>query len=288
MRRPARPRFSRDLTARLTALGAASLLLLLALMLGACGDSGDDSSTTASTAPGQTSVSLTAEEQDYLAEKGTLQVGAFKDYPPFGFVDDSGQPVGMSIDFWNLIADRLGVQVAFSPELFADQLDGLKEGRFDSLAGIFPLEERRQWFDFSGPYTVISTRIYVTTDNADKTTLDSLKGLKVAVVAGDSSEAIAKEAGLTTVPFDGYAEAVKSLDTGDAQALILDELVADYYINQFGLGGKVTSVGEPVDEGEMTLPVLKGDATLLAILNKGIDTVSVSEWQAIRSKWLGK
>ena len=258
-------------------------------MLGACGEKTTSSSTTPSATATSAASDLTQAEKDYLAEKGTLQVGAFVDYPPFGFVDGSGKAIGMSIDYWNLVAERLGVKVEYTPELFADQLDGLKQDRFDSLAGIFPLEERRQWFDFSNPYTTVDTRIYVTSDlAADHTTLDSLKGLTVAVVKDDSSQEIADKAGLTTAVFDSYEQAVTALDTGDAQALILDELVAEYYIKQHKLQSKVTAVGEPVDEGQMTMPVLKGDTVLLGILNKGIGMVGDSEWEAIQEKWLGE
>ena len=82
---------------------------------------------------------LTKGQMDWLDRHKEVQVGAFNDYPPFGFVDASGQAQGMSIDFWNMMTQKLGFEVKFHPTAFAQQLEGLKSGRFDSLAGIFPL-----------------------------------------------------------------------------------------------------------------------------------------------------
>jgi hypothetical protein len=69
---------------------------------------------------------------------------------------------------------------------------------------------------------------------------------------------------------------------------ILDQLVADYYIKQLKPSGKVKAVGEPVAEGQMTLPVRKDGTVLLGILNKGIEMVGDSEFEGIYEKWMGQ
>ena len=272
-------------------------LLAAAALLGACGQqeaaspspsASASASASAAASPAASPGALTAAEQDWLAQKGTLQIGAFNDYPPFGFADESGQAVGIAADYWNLVGERLGVEVAFTPELFADQLDGLKQGRFDSLQGIFPLPEREQWFAFSRAYYIIDTRIYVDAAHTASTTLKSLKGLKVAVVDGDSGQQLADDAGLSTLVVKGYPQAVKAVAAGAAQATILDELVGDYYIKELKLAKKVKAVGKPVASGEMTMPVRKEDTMLLGILNKGIEMVGDSEFEGIYEKWMGK
>jgi ABC-type amino acid transport substrate-binding protein len=260
------------------------VLALASIALSGCG--ADEAVTPSPSASSPTA--LTAAEQDWLAQKGTLQVGSFSDYPPVGFVDKNGEAAGIAVDYWNLVADRLGVKVAFTPVLFAEQLDGLKQGRFDSLQGIFPLPEREEWFAFSTPYTTIDTRIFVDAAHMDSTTLESLKGLKVAVVDGDSGQQLADNAGLTTLVVKSYPEAVAAVASGKAQAMIMDEFVAEYYITESDVSAKVKAVGEPVAAGEMTLPTRKDDTVLLGILNKGVGMVDESEAQAIADKWLGR
>lgn len=270
----------------------AGVLLLAAVALAACGSSGTSDTSSgetpaASPAASAATASLTEEERAWLDDKGTLKVGAFDDYPPFGFVDDSGEAVGIAADYWRLLGERLGVGIEFSPVQFADQLDGLKAGIYDSLQGIFPLESRKEWFAFGPPYLDIPTRMFTTAaEAAAVTSLDSLNGLKVAVVEGDSGQQIADDAGLQTLVVPGYADAVKAVADGSAGAAILDELVGVYYVNQFGYADDVGPAGPAVDEGQMTLPVQKDDTILLGILEKAQQSISGQELDDIVSNWL--
>ncbi len=229
---------------------------------------------------------LTKKQRAWLEERGTLRIGVFNDYPPFGFVGGSGRPEGMSIDYWQLMSARLGMPVEFHPALFNNQLEGLKNGRYDSLAGIFPLEERRQFFGFSRPYTTIRTCIYVKARYSHVNGLSDLKGLKVGVVEGDSGQVIARKAGLDPLSFTTYLEAILSLADGETEAIIMDDLVVGYFASKYKLGQKITKAGEPVDEGQMSLPVQKGNAILLGILNKGVRVISKEEWKRIEDRWV--
>lgn len=287
--RPRAQRVQSRRPAALRGLCASACILAAAALLGACGQQETASSSpSAPASPASSPGSLTTAEKDWLAQKGTLQIGAFNDYPPFAFLDKSGQAVGIAVDYWSLVAERLGIAVAFTPELFADQLEGLRQGRFDSLQGIFPLPEREQWFAFSHPYFAIDTRIYVDAAHAERTTLKSLKGLEVAVVDGDSGQAIADKAGLSTLVVKGYPDAVKAVASGKAQATILDQMVADYYIKEFKVTAKVKPAGKAVASGLMTMPLRKDDTVLLGILNKGIAMVGDSEFEGIYEKWMGQ
>ncbi len=230
---------------------------------------------------------LTKGEREWLDRHKEVQVGAFNDYPPFGFVDATGQAQGMSVDFWKLMTSKLGFQVKFHPAAFADQLEGLKKGRFDSLAGIFPLEERKKFFAFTKEYTIIATNIYVGPKYAGLKGLTDLKGLRVGGVEGDSGKVIAEKAGLNPKGFMSYLSAIQALAREEIDAIIMDELVVNYYSVQNKLEDKIKRIGQPVDQGRMTLPVAKENTILLGILQKGISLVSSEEWQKIRQKWVG-
>lgn len=234
-------------------------------------------------------ITLTAEEQAYLKDLGTLQVGSFNNYAPFSFLDESGEPVGIAADYWELVADQLGVTVEYFPSPISEQIASLRSGDLDTLQGIFVLPEREEWFAFTAPYLTIQNRIYVDKQRVTASTLEDLKaqGLVVAVVAADSSLMNANEAGLETLVVPGYEEAVDALAAGDAQAMILGELVAEYYIAAKDLGGRLGAVGEPVYEGAMGLPVQKDDTILLGILNKAVAALD-GAGENLKADWLGR
>ena len=48
-----------------------------------------------------------------LATKRPIVVGADRDYPPYEFLDRSGQPAGFNVDLTRAIADLMGMTVEF-------------------------------------------------------------------------------------------------------------------------------------------------------------------------------
>jgi ABC-type amino acid transport substrate-binding protein len=230
---------------------------------------------------------LTAPERAWLEKKGVLNIGVFEDYPPFGFMDETKRPVGMSIDYWNLLAQKLKLKIKFSPAEFDKQLKGLEGGQFDSLAGIFPLPERQKVFDFTKSFYAINTDLFISPGLGNITSLKNLPSVPVGVVQGDSSQEVAKKAGLEMKVFNGYLETVMALANGKVKAIILDDPVVAYYIKVKGLESKIRKVPQPVAQGWMTLPVKKDNIQLFNILNKGISLISPQEWQTIEQKWVG-
>ncbi|MDD2904487.1 MAG: transporter substrate-binding domain-containing protein [Syntrophales bacterium] len=231
---------------------------------------------------------LTPEDRAWLQKKGVLNIGVFKGYPPFGFVDQDGKPVGMSIDYWNLLAQKLKINVKFHPVTFVKQLKGLESGEFDSLAGIFPMPDRQKTMDFTRSFYSINTSLFVAPDLKGIRSLKDLPDIAVGVVEGDSSQDLAQKANLKTQVFTGYEETVMALATDKVKAIILDEPVLAYYIKTKGLEGKIRKVPQLLMQGWMTLPVKEGNSQLLEILDKGIAEVSPKEWRAIEEKWVGR
>lgn len=231
---------------------------------------------------------LTPAQRAWVKEHGPVKVGVFKDYPPFGFVDAHGKVRGMSVDFWRLLSQKVFVPVSFECAEFAEQLKGLESGRFDSLAGIFDLPSRAKHFDFTKPYYTINTYIWVGPGQPEVQGWAGLKDLRVGVVEGDSGQVLARQNGLKPRAYANYPEVVDALAKDEVQAMVMDELVAAYYLNQRNLEGMVRHTGEPVAGGRMCLPVKKGQAMLLAILNKGVAAISPAEIKAIQKRWLGR
>ncbi|PMQ01274.1 MAG: hypothetical protein CBR30_07190, partial [Dictyoglomus sp. NZ13-RE01] len=43
--------------------------------------------------------------------ENSLKIVIDKDYPPFTFINEKGQLVGISVDFWRLWSERMGIKV---------------------------------------------------------------------------------------------------------------------------------------------------------------------------------
>ncbi|MEW5914238.1 MAG: transporter substrate-binding domain-containing protein [Thermodesulfobacteriota bacterium] len=231
---------------------------------------------------------LGRQERAWVKEHGPVKVGVHQNYPPFSFLEQDGKPAGICIDLWRFMADKLKFKVQFFPLDMQQQQDDLQAGRLDSLGGIFPLASRKATMDFSAPYYAVSTSIFVNIQTKNVSKLADLAALKVGAVQGDSGQTICAAGGIKPQLFTGYGDAVLALGQGRLQAIVMDEPVVLYYRRKLGLLDKVEwATGRPVvDRNDLALPVKKGNAVLLRILNKGLAAAGGSEMQRIRERWV--
>src|SRR5690349_24305252 len=68
---------------------------------------------------------------DNVLKSKTLKVAIPTDYPPYGSVDKTMQPVGLDIDMARLIATRLGVKVELVPVTSANRIPYLQTKKAD-------------------------------------------------------------------------------------------------------------------------------------------------------------
>jgi ABC-type amino acid transport substrate-binding protein len=95
------------------------LVIIAALLLAACGSSGDDGA------------SSTESVADRVASTGTVRIGVRNDNPPMSFIDDNGDWVEFDLELAQLMADELGSEIVeFDDKLAAVQAlrDGAVEG----------------------------------------------------------------------------------------------------------------------------------------------------------------
>lgn len=249
---------------------------------------------------------LSESQKSWLQNKGVLKLG-YSDYPPYGFINEEGEADGILIDIWKLLKKKLSgrdYKFDFQPIVkpFYDQLKGLEEGQFDSLSGIFPLEDRKEKFDFTREITElpVQTRVYASVNykNLDNLkTVADLKGLKVGVVKGDSSHVFAQEQRLRSIAYDSYLETIMALSgelgegegkksaTNEVDVIILDQPVVDWYRNKFLWREKIKDTSIKIDQRNLALPVKKGNIELRDILDIGISQITQEEWDKLRKKY---
>ncbi len=246
---------------------------------------------------------LSESQKKWLKSKGVLKLG-YSDYPPYGFINDKGEPDGILFDVWKLLKKKLSGpdhKFDFQPFVkpFYIQLKDLGNGEFDSLTGIFPLASRKDKFDFTNEltYLPIQTRVYYTSpEYRNLKTIADLKGLKVGVVKGDSSHNFAQHHRLRFVAYSSYLETIMALsgelaedegrktDKKEVDIIILDQPVVDWYREKFGWKEKIKS-SIKIDQRNLALPVRKGNIELRDILDIGISLISKEEWNKLRDDY---
>ena len=126
--------------------------------------------------------------QDTLAkikEKGVLSVGVKNDYKPWGFLDPSGQIVGLEIDLAKEIAQKIGVKLEMTPVIAANRIEFLRQGRIDViLATLGDTADRRKQIGMIEPNYYAGATNVLAPKSAGLKQWTDLKGKKVCGVQG--------------------------------------------------------------------------------------------------------
>ena len=212
-----------------------------------------------------------------IKENKKLVVAVSPDYPPFEFktlVDGKDQVVGSDIKLAQAIANELGVKLEVTTMSFDNVLSSLQSGKADlAISGISVTDERKKTFDFSDPYYETQNAIIVRKDQESTySSLDALKGKKVAVQKGTIEEGLAKKQlkDSTVISLTAMGEAINEVKSGQVDAVDLEKPVAEGYVAQ-NSDLVLASVALKVDDGDAkAVAMAKGNDKLKEAVNKVI------------------
>jgi len=230
-----------------------------------------------------------------IKARGKLIVGTSADWPPFEYIDERGEVVGIDIEIAKRIAAELGVELEIKDMKFAALIEALKNGLVDIvIADMTPTPEREQVVDFSIPYYFSKGNALITLKGKEVTSINDLKGKKVGVQLGTIQQEWAQENLkdiATIVTYDKvYPEMIMALKRGDISAIIVGDIIGNVLIKKDPELTIAMYVGGEQVGGAVALP--QGAEDLKYIVNKVIDKLMTSgELRKIFedqiSKWLG-
>ncbi len=235
--------------------------------------------------------SLSACQQDLrlIPNSGLSVVRVVMDnnYPPFTFLDQDGNLHGILIDRWNLWEKKTGIKVEITGLDWSTALERMQAGEFDVIDTLFFTESRARIYDFSEPYQEIDVPIYFDNNISGIVNADSLKGFSVAVKSQDAAIDYLLEHGITNLAeYDSYESIIQAAANHEVVVFVIDKPPADYFLYLYGIQQDFNST-ESLYSGAFHRAVLKGNTTLLGIVEDGFARISEAEYNAIDRKWYG-
>lgn len=125
-----------------------------------------------------------------------IKIGVSADYPPFAFVDESGEFTGFAIDVDREIAKRLGVELEVMDVPYDTLYTALQEGKYDVADGNHMwTEEREEIMDMPRPYFITKNALLVAEDfdESQIQTVEDVAKFKVAQQTGGVEEKFMRE-----------------------------------------------------------------------------------------------
>ncbi|MEG2038872.1 MAG: amino acid ABC transporter substrate-binding protein, partial [Oscillospiraceae bacterium] len=219
-------------------------------------------------------------------------MGLDDSFPPMGFRDDNNEIVGLDIDIARAICDKLGLELVLQPINWDTKEMELETGNIDVIWNALTITPARQEsMLISKPYLKNNQVICVKADSAIASKAD-LAGKKVAVQLGSSAdEALMKDDISSKIgeklEFDNNVSALLDCKTGGVDAVVLDEVVANYYAKQEPDSYKVLS--DSLAAEEYGIAFKKGNQKLHdSIMNEFDALAKDGTLKGVSEKWFGK
>ncbi|KGE04409.1 response regulator [Pseudohaliea rubra] len=260
----------------------AGLLIASFLFQGAPQAQGDRS--------GPVRLELTEAERQWLREHPVLRASGETDWPPFNFRYADRQH-GYSVDYLELLAKRLGVEVEYvTGRSWSQFMEDLREGRVDVLLNAVRTEDRARWMAFTNPYGDFTVGIASRGQDPIRTSA-ALAGRTVAHAAGFASEQFLADyiPEADAVPAADIRAALDLVAAGKADAAIgvtpsMRYQIAEHLLDNVAVTGIIPVPGD--DWRLLRLAVHKDQQQLVTILEKAVATVSERELRSLRAHWL--
>lgn len=224
----------------------------------------------------------------------TLKIGVDDTYPPMEFKETSStKDVGFDIDMATEIGKRLNKKVEFESTAWDGIFSALDSRKYDCIVSAVSLTpERQKKYAFTKPYIANAQMIVVKKGDESIKTQDDLKGrnvgCQVSTTANDSANTLLKKGmkfNLST--YDQIIQTFMALKSDKISAIVVDEVVGEYYINKSPNDYQAASVkltNEPIG-----ICFRKEDTALRDKVQKAIDGMnSDGTMKKISEKWFGK
>ncbi len=209
------------------------LIGAMAASMAACGSSSDSTEESASSAAASSAAEETEEadssesELAAIQEKGEIIIG-ITDFEPMDYKDADGNWIGFDADLANAFAESLGVTAVFQEIEWDNKILELDGGSIDCVwNGMTLTDEVTSAMDCTDAYLNNAQIVIVKADVADQyQDAESLADLNFAVESGSAGEAAAQENGFNYTGVTSQASALMEIESGTADAAIIDSLMA--------------------------------------------------------------
>lgn len=220
-------------------------------------------------------------------------IGLDDTFVPMGFRDENNELVGFDVELANAVSELTGMQFSFQPIDWSLKETELNQGNIDMIWNGYSITDaRKEMVGFSTPYMQNRQIVVVLADSEIETVAD-LVGMVVSVQKDSSAlEAVTAQADVLAsfkngevLQFDSNVDLFVDLEAGRSNAIILDEIFADYTIKLRNPSGYKV-LAEDFGSEEYGIGFRKDDTELQTKINEALQTlIDNGTFDQIKANW---
>ncbi len=217
----------------------------------------------------------------------TIRIATEGAYPPFNFIDASGEVQGFDVEIANALCEEMDANCELVTQGWDGIIPGLIAGRYDAIiASMSITPERQEAVSFSEPYYSNKLQFIAPTDSdfGPADAAGSTVGAQRATIAAQWLEQNVPDAEIRL--YDTQENAYLDLESGR-----LDAVLADVYVSYEWLdsdeGAAYEFKGDPVyDDDKIAVAVRKDDQVLAERFSEAIEAIRADgTYQAINANY---
>lgn len=231
-------------------------------------------------------ISLTPQEKEFL-EKNKIKISVSNAWEPFTFKSKNNEPIGISAEYWNLIANKLNLKsenIFF--ETFNEQIQSIKNKESDLIYSVGETINRKEYSIFTKEYAKFPISIVTKKDENFIENISVLNNKKIAIGNNFTAHNILKNKypDMNFVLVNSIKEGLELVSKNKAYAFIDIQPVLFYNISKYGFDDLKVSGNTGLDFNIKFM--IRDDYPILeSILNKAISSISLYELNEIINKW---
>ncbi len=220
------------------------------------------------------------------AKDNTLTMGTNATFPPYEYVDDDGNIIGIDAEIAAAIAEKLGMELEIKDMEFDSLITACAGGSVDMvLAGMTVTDERKESVNFSDSYAT-GIQVIIVKEDSEIATADDLEGKTIGVQSGTTGDIYCRDDyGEDSVKqYNNGALAVAALQNGQVDCVVIDNepaknfvaaneglkiLDTEYITEDYAIAVAKENT-ELLEKINNAMAELKADGTIDKIINKYI------------------
>jgi polar amino acid transport system substrate-binding protein len=235
-------------------------------------------------------IHFTQEELNFLKNKKVIKIQNDSNLAPYNF-NENGIAKGYSIDYINLIANKLALQVEYSSSTFDNSMTMLQTEQLDLMVNILKSKGREDRFLFSDiPYLLLTPAMVTRIGEKDYHSFSELDKKTIALVKGyHSYDRVKKDyPNVNIFPVDNTLEMIKAVSEKKADVSYGLRDVLEYNISKHLFSNLKISNNIDDDKFGFYFIYNKNNAVLKSIISKAEKLISQAEIKELNHKWFNK
>ena len=234
-------------------------------------------------------VNFTKKELAYLKNNPTIKVHNESNWAPYNY-NINGKPYGFSIDYMNLLASKIGLNIKYINGFTWNQfLEKIKKNELDVMLNIAKTSKRDKYLNFTTSYINAVDTVFTQSDSKYKK-LEDFNGKTMAVIRGFYEEELLRQyyPKIKILLVNNSLEGLKTVIFGKADGVINDFGSANFLIEKYNLSAikPAFEANKNIFSLDLNLATNKSNILLRDILEKTKQFITQDEISNLKKKWI--